>query len=132
MKKIFFALILAILALESCTKEDPTAWIDRTSWKFLEKNSEGFKTECNLYLRPNGEVYYYRGFPPSYGYAYDEYRYNIISYTYNGDKSGTIKLKGVSQYNYNEECTADFTLNYNNEKMTINTPHFYATLERTK
>ena len=131
MKKLSLILAAAaMLLMTACTKEDPTAWINGTSWKYTQRNSEGFKTECYLSLRNGGgEASYYRGFPPSYGYAYTDLRYYVKSYTYDGDKSGTIELRG-SNY-YANDCTATFTLNYDQKKMSISCSDFSCTLERT-
>ena len=129
MKKLLI-IAASILTLAACTKEDTTKWIDGTQWKYRQQNFEGFKTECNLTLRNGGEVYYYKGFPPSYGYAYTEYRYYITSYEYDGDKSGTIKLRAGNYYA--SDCTATFTLNFDQKKMSISASDFSCTLERTK
>ena len=120
----------AILTLAACTKEDSTKWIDGTQWKYRQQNSEGYKTECNLTLMNGSEVYYYKGFPPSYGYAYTEYRYYITSYSYDGKNSGTIQLRGLNYYA--SDGTATFTLNYDQSKLSISAPDFYCTLDRTK
>ena len=131
MKKLLI-IAASILTLAACTKEDPKKWIDGTSWKYSYRNDEGFKEECHLSLRNNGgEASYYNGFPPSYGYAYTDLRYSVKSYTYDGDKSGTIELHGVNYY-AEDNATANFTLNYNNEKMSLSTPNGSYTLERTK
>ncbi len=129
MKKITLIAIAALTMLAACTKEDTTKWIDGTEWKYTYRNSEGFKEECHLSLRHGGgEASYYWGFPPSYGYAYTDLRYYVKSYTYDGDKSGTIELRG-SNY-YANDCTATFTLNYDQKKMSISCTDFSCTLER--
>ena len=131
MKKAIIAILLATLTLAACTKEDTKKWIDGTSWKYSYRNDEGFKEECHLSLRNNGgEASYYNGFPPSYGYAYTDLRYIVKSYTYDGDKSGTIKLRGTNYYA--NDCTATFTLNYDQKKMSISCTDFSCTLERIK
>ena len=131
MKKFVLIAFVAIMMLAACTKEDTTKWIDGTVWKYSYRNDEGFKKECYLSLRNGGgEVSYYYGFPPSYGYAYTDLRYYVKSYTYDGDKSGTIELRG-SNY-YANDCTATFTLNYDQKKMSISCIDFSCTLERIK
>lgn len=129
MKKLALIAIAALTMLAACTKDDPK-WIDGTLWKYSSQNSEGYKEECSLSLRNNGEARYYRGFPPSYGYAYTDLRYYVKSYTYDGDKSGTIELRG-SNY-YANDCTATFTLNYDQKKMSISCTDFSCTLERIR
>lgn len=131
MKKLALIAIAALTMLAACTKDDSTKWIDGTAWKYSYRNDEGFKEECYLSLRNGGgEASYYYGFPPSYGYAYTDLRYYVKSYTYDGDKSGTIELRG-SNY-YANDCTASFTLNYDQKKMSISCTDFSCTLERIK
>ena len=128
MKKLALIAIAALTMLAACTKDD-SKWIDGTLWKYRSQNSEGYKEECTLSLRNNGEVRYYRGFPPSYGYAYYDYWYVIKSYTYDGDKTGTIELRNVRG---GHDCTAHFTLNYDQKKMSVGCTDFSCTLERIR
>lgn len=132
MKKLALIAFAAMMMLAACTKEnDNSKWIDGTDWKYSYRNDEGFKKECYLSLRNGGgEASYYYGFPPSYGYAYTDLRYYVKSYTYDGDKSGTIELRG-SNY-YANDCTATFTLNYDQKKMSISCTDFSCTLERIR
>lgn len=121
-------LVVAILTLAACTKEDTTKWIDGTSWRYKEIRNDGYTYICNLSLRRGGELYI--SYENSY-YASGHFQYRVESYTYDGDKEGTIELQGVNYYS-EDHATAHFTLNYDQKKMSLSTPNGSYTLERTK
>ena len=124
MKKAFIAILLATLTLAACTKEDTKKWIDGTSWRYHETRNDGYTYDCSLTLRRGSElaISWKNGY-----YASGNYRYTINSYTYDGDKSGTISLGGASG-----SGSASFTLNYDQKKMNLSTPQGSYTLDRTK
>ena len=123
-------LVLAALAIlaTSCTKEDPAAWIEGTQWHYQETRQDGYKYSCALVLRKGGElvVRFRNGY-----YASGDYQYTVTSYTYDGDKSGTVKLKGANYY-AEPSASANFTLTYDQKQMHLSTPHGTYTLTRTK
>ena len=128
MKKLSLILAAAaMLLMTACTKDDSAAWINGTSWRYKETKPNGYTYICNLSLRNGGELYI--SYENSY-YASGHYRYSVKSYTYDGDKSGTIELSGMNYY-AEDHATATFTLNYNKEKMSISTPNGSYTMERT-
>ena len=127
MKKLLI-ITAAILTLAACTKEDTTKWIDGTQWRYSYTESSGRVKTCSLTLRKGGSLTIT---DQNSWYWNDKFEYQVKSYTYDGDKSGTIELRGVNYY-AEDNATANFTLNYNNEKMSISTPNGSYTLDRTK
>ena len=126
MKKLLI-IAAAILTLAACTKEDTTKWIDGTHWRY-SKADGSHKVNVALVLRNGGEFIIH---DENSWYWNDKFEYQVKSYSYDGDKSGTIELHGVNYY-AEDNATANFTLNYNNEKMSISTPNGSYTLDRTK
>lgn len=127
MKKLLI-IAAAILTLAACTKEDTTKWIDGTQWRYSYTESSGRVKTCSLTLHKCGNLTIT---DQNSWYWNDKFEYQVKSYTYDGDKSGTIELRGVNYY-AEDNATANFTLNYNNEKMSISTPNGSYTLDRTK
>jgi hypothetical protein len=130
MKKLLI-IAAAILTLAACTKEDSTKWIDGTQWRYSYTESSGRVKTCSLTLRKGGGLTITDRYSSSQTAWSDKWEYQVKSYTYDGDKSGTIELRGVNYY-AEDNATANFTLNYNNEKMSISTPNGSYTLDRTK
>ena len=130
MKKLLI-IAAAILTLAACTKEDTTKWIDGTQWRYSYTESSGRVKTCSLTLRKGGNLTITDRYSSSQTAWSDKWEYQVKSYTYDGDKSGTIELHGVNYY-AEDNATANFTLNYNNEKMSISTPNGSYTLDRTK
>ena len=130
MKKLLI-IAAAILTLAACTKEDTTKWIDGTQWRYIYTESSGRVKTCSLTLRKGGSLTITDRYSSSQTAWSDKWEYQVKSYTYDGDKSGTIELRGVNYY-AEDNATANFTLNYNNEKMSISTPNGSYTLDRTK
>lgn len=130
MKKLLI-IAAAILTLAACTKEDATKWIDGTHWRYSYTESSGRVKTCSLTLRNGGNLTITDRYSSSQTAWSDKWEYQVKSYTYDGDKSGTIELRGVNYY-AEDNATANFTLNYNNEKMSISTPNGSYTLDRTK
>ena len=130
MKRILI-IAAAILTLAACTKEDTTKWIDGTQWRYSYTESSGRVKTCSLTLRKGGSLTITDRYSSSQTAWSDKWEYSVTSYTYDGDKSGTIELRGVNYY-AEDNATAKFTLNYNNEKMSISTPNGSYTLDRTK
>ena len=126
MKKLLI-IAASILTLAACTKEDTTKWIDGTQWRY-SKTDGSHKVNVSLTLHNSGNLTIT---DQNSWYWNDEFEYQVKSYTYDGDKSGTIELRGVNYY-AEDNATANFTLNYNNEKMSISTPNGSYTLDRTK
>ena len=128
MKKAIIAILLATLTLAACKKEDPAAWIENTHWYYQETRQDGYKYKCNLTLRKGGSlsVWFKNGY-----YASGDFRYTITSYTYDGDKTGTVSLKGSNQY-AESTATASFTLTYDQKQMYLSTPHGTYTLTRNR
>ena len=120
MKKALFAIIMATLTLAACTKDDSSKWIDGTSWYY--KLTDGtHKVNVNLSLRKNGELHITD--QNSY-YWNNNWIYIVRSYTYDGDKTGTISLGGSAG-----DGTATFTLNTPHTKMYLSCPKGSYTLE---
>lgn len=130
MKKLLI-IAAAILTLAACTKEDTTKWIDGTQWRYSYTESSGRVKTCSLTLRNGGNLTITDRYSSSQTAWSDKWEYQVKSYTYDGNKSGTIELRGVNYY-AEDNATAKFTLNYNNEKMSISTPNGSYTLDRTK
>ena len=130
MKKLLI-IAAAILTLAACTKEDSTKWIDGTQWRYSYTESSGRVKTCSLTLRKGGNLTITDRYSSSQTAWSDKWEYQVKSYTYDGDKSGTIELRGVNYY-AEDNATAKFTLNYNNEKMSISTPNGSYTLDRSK
>ena len=130
MKKLLI-IAAAILTLAACTKEDTTKWIDGTQWCYSYTESSGRVKTCSLTLCKGGSLTITDRYSSSQTAWSDKWEYQVKSYTYDGDKSGTIQLRGVNYY-VEDNATAKFTLNYNNEKMSISTPNGSYTLDRTK
>jgi hypothetical protein len=130
MKKLLI-IAAAILTLAACTKEDSTKWIDGTQWRYSYTESSGRVKTCSLTLRKGGGLTITDRYSSSQTAWSDKWEYQVKSYTYDGDKSGTIELRGVNYY-AEDNATANFTLNYNNEKMSLSTPNGSYTLDRTK
>lgn len=130
MKKLLI-IAAAILTLASCTKEDSTKWIDGTQWSYSYTESSGRVKTCFLALRKDGSLTITDRYSSSQTAWSDKWEYQVKSYNYDGDKSGSIELRGVNYY-AEDNATANFTLNYNNEKMSISTPNGSYTLDRTK
>lgn len=124
-------LVVAILTFAACTKEDNTKWIDGTSWRYSYIESSGRKITCNLSLKKGGELSITDQYSSWQTEWYDRFQYRVESYTYDGDKKGTIELQGVNYYS-EDHTTAHFTLNYDQKKMSLSTPNGSYTLERTK
>ena len=133
MKKIFFATLLALLTLASCTKEDPAAWLDGTHWRYTYTENTGRKITCELGLKANsynkGELVITDKYSSHYTEWNNNWRWWVSSYTYDGEH-GTIYLSPVNAGVH--EGNANFTLNYDQKKMYLNTPIDSYTLERTK
>ena len=127
-KSILLALAALAILATGCKKEDPAAWIEGTYWQYQETRYDGYTYKCTLTLRKGGglAVTFKNGY-----YASGDFRYSITSYTYDGDKSGTVELKGINQY-ANPTASASFTLNYDQKQMNLSTPHGYYTLTRAK
>ena len=130
MKKLLI-IAAAILTLAACTKEDSTKWIDGTQWRYSYTESSGRVKTCSLTLHKGGNLTITDRYSSSQTAWSDKWEYQVKSYTYDGDKYGTIELRGVNYY-AEDNATAKFTLNYNNEKMSISTPNGSYTLDRTK
>ena len=130
MKRIFI-ISAVILTLAACTKEDTTKWIDGTQWRYSYTESSGRVKTCSLTLHKGGSLTITDRYSSSQTAWSDKWEYQVKSYTYDGDKSGTIELRGVNYY-AEDNAAANFTLNYNNEKMSISTPNGSYTLDRTK
>ena len=126
MKKLLI-IAAAILTLAACTKEDSTKWIDGTQWRY-SKTDGSHKVNVSLTLRNSGNLTIT---DQNSWYWNDKFEYQVKSYTYDGDKSGAIELRSVNYY-AEDNAAANFTLNYNNEKMSISTPNGSYTLDRTK
>lgn len=129
MKKILL-IAAAILMLSSCTKDD-SKWIDGTSWRYSYTESSGRVKTCSLTLRNGGNLTITDRYSSSQTAWSDKWEYQVKSYTYDGDKSGTIELRGVNYY-AEDNATATFTLNYDQKKMSLSTPNGSYTLDRTK
>ena len=125
MKKILL-IAAAILTLAACTKEDSTKWIDGTQWRY-SKTDGSHRVNVSLTLRNGGGL----SIHDENSYCWnDHFEYQIKSYTYDGDKSGTIELRGANAYS--SDGSARFTLNYDQKKMSLSTPNGSYTLDRTK
>ena len=129
MKKIVL-LAAIILTLAACTKEDSTKWIDGTRWEYRYTESSGRTKSCTLTLRQGGSLTITDKYSSWQTEWYDHYEYVVKSYSYDGDKTGTIQLQGANAYSNNG--TASFTLNYDQKKMSLSTPNGSYSLERTK
>lgn len=129
MKKLLI-IAAAILTFASCTKDD-SKWIDGTSWRYSYTESSGRVKTCSLTLRKGGGLTITDRYSSSQTAWSDKWEYQVKSYTYDGDKSGTIELRGVNYY-AEDNATATFTLNYDQKKMSLSTPNGYYTLDRTK
>ncbi len=129
MKKLLL-LATVLLSLVACTKEDPTKWIDGTSWRYDYTENSGRVKTCALTLRKGGNLTITDRYSSHQTAWSDRWEYQVKSYTYDGDKSGSISLRGVSYY-AEDTATATFTLNYDQKKMSIFTPNGYYTMERT-
>lgn len=119
-------ILAAALCFAACTKEDSTKWIDGTQWRY-SKTDGSHKVNVALALYKGGDLEIH---DENSWYWNDIWRYQIKSYTYDGDKSGTIELRGANAYS--SDGSARFTLNYDQKKMSLSTPNGYYTLERTK
>ena len=129
MKKLLI-IAAAILTLAACTKEDSTKWIDGTQWRYSYTESSGRVKTCSLTLRKGGGLTITDRYSSSQTAWSDKWKYNITSYTYDGDKSSTIELRGANAYS--SDGSARFTLNYDQKKMSLSTPNGSYTLDRTK
>jgi hypothetical protein len=129
MKKLLI-IAAAILTLAACTKEDSTKWIDGTQWRYSNTESSGRVKICSLTLRNGGNLTITDRYSSSQTAWSDKWEYQIKSYTYDGDKSGTIELRGANAYS--SDGSARFTLNYDQKKMSLSTPNGSYTLDRTK
>ena len=129
MKKILL-IAAAILTLAACTKEDSTKWIDGTQWLYSYTESSGRVKTCSLTLRKGSGLTITDRYSSSQTAWSDKWEYQIKSYTYDGDKSGTIELRGANAYS--SDGSARFTLNYDQKKMSLSTPNGSYTLDRTK
>ena len=121
MKKLSLILAAAaMLLMTACTKEDSAAWINGTVWTY--KLTDGtHKVNVSLSLRKNGELHITD--QNSY-YWNNNWIYIVRSYTYDGDKTGTISLGGSAG-----DGTATFTLNTPKTKMYLSCPKGSYTLE---
>ena len=132
MKKPLPILAAAILMLASCTKEeDTTRWINGTHWRYNYTESTGRNITCALTLKNDGTLTItdrYNGPATSWS---DRWEYRVTSYTYDGDRSGTITLQGINYY-ATPNATARFTLNYDQKQMDLSTPNGTYTLTRTQ
>ena len=126
MKRILI-IAAAIFILAACTKEDSTKWIDGTHWRY-SKTDGSHKVNVALVLRNGGEFIIH---DENSWYWNDKFEYQVKSYTYDGDKSGTIELRGVNYY-AEDNATANFKRNKKKKKMSISTPNGSYTLDRTK
>lgn len=128
MKKALIAIILAILTLAACTKDDdPAAFLDGTRWSYSYTENTGRKITCDLSLRKNGGglVITDRYSSSQTGWS-DRWEYHVKTYTYDGTH-GTISLQQGSSYT--ENGIATFTLNTPKTKMHLNCPIGSYTLE---
>ena len=127
-KAILIALAALAILATGCTKEDPAAWIEGTHWYYQETRQDGYKYKCSLTLRKGGSlsVWFKNGY-----YAFGDYQYTVTSYTYDGNKTGTVSLKGTNQY-ADPTASASFTLTYDQKQMHLSTPHGTYTLTRDK
>ena len=125
MKKLLI-IAAAILTLAACTKEDTTKWIDGTQWRY-SKTDGSHKVNVSLTMRNSGNLTIT---DQNSWYWNDKFEYQVKSYTYDGDKSGTIELRGANAYS--SDGSARFTLNYDQKKMSLSTPNGSYTLDRTK
>jgi hypothetical protein len=125
MKKLLI-IAAAILTLAACTKEDSTKWIDGTQWRY-SKTDGSHKVNVSLTMRNSGNLTIT---DQNSWYWNDKFEYQVKSYTYDGDKSGTIELRGANAYS--SDGSARFTLNYDQKKMSLSTPNGSYTLDRTK
>jgi hypothetical protein len=128
MKK-FVLILMATLSLAACSKDD-SKWIDGTQWKYNYTESSGRVKTCSLTLRKGGNLTITDRYSSSQTSWSDKWEYQIKSYSYDGDKSGTIELRGANAYS--SDGTAMFTLNYDQKKMSLSTPNGSYTLDRTK
>jgi hypothetical protein len=127
-KSILLALAALALLATGCKKENPAAWIEGTHWHYQETRQDGYKYNCGLTLRKGSElsITFKNGY-----YASGDYRYTVTAYTYDGDKSGTLTLRGLNYY-AEANATARFTLTYDQKQMHLSTPNGTYTLTRTK
>ena len=125
MKKLLL-ILAAALCLSACTK-DESKLIDGTRWEY--SNTDGTRRVSVSLTMSKGSTLFISD-QNSY-YWNDRYEYSVVSYTYDGDKSGSIELRGVGYYT-EDKATATFTLNYNQKEMYLSSPNGYYTLERTK
>jgi len=128
MKKLLL-ILSAVLCLSACTK-DESKWIDGTRWRYSYTESSGRVKTCSLTLRNGGNLTITDRYSSSQTAWSDKWEYQIKSYTYDGDKSGTIELRGANAYS--SDGSARFTLNYDQKKMSLSTPNGSYTLDRTK
>ena len=130
MKKLAFIAIAALTMLAACTKDDSQS-LAGTYWHF-SGDDDGRKQTCSLTLEKNsGTLTITDRYSSHYTEWSDRWEYRVTSYTYDGEKSGTLQLRGASSY-AQDNATASFTLNYNQSKMSISTPHGYFTMERIR
>lgn len=123
---LLIILLASFLTLASCTKEDTGKWIDGTTWRYTKTDGE-HKVNVTLSLSKGGGLtitdknsYYWN----------DKYEYSVTSYTYDGEKSGTIQLRGINYY-AEDNATATFSLNYDQREMHLHSPNGSYTLKRT-
>ena len=128
--KNLILLAAAVLLFAACTK-DESKWIDGTAWHYKYTESSGRVKTCDLTLRNGGNLTITDRYSSSQTEWSDRWEYQVKSYTYDGDKTGTIQLVGITYY-AQDNATANFTLNYDQKKMSLSTPNGSYTLERTR